>query len=82
MVQDKVELSAVTGKLDLMLGKELLKMENITFLPHEFLCEAGAIPQGEFCGKIFELILYLMFKPINCSELSCWNALQRGDRRV
>ena len=52
VVQDKIEHSAANGSLDLLLGKELLEMEEITFSPHEFLCNAGAIPQGDSCGKL------------------------------
>ena len=51
-VQEEVEESATSGRLNVVLGRQLLEVEGISFLPAVHLCEAGAIPQDELCGKL------------------------------
>ena len=50
-VQGKVEESATSGRLNVVLGRQLVDVEGISFLPAVHLCDTGAIPQGELCGK-------------------------------
>ena len=51
-VQEEVEESATSGRLNVVLGRQLLEVEGVSFLPAVHLCEAGAIPQDELCGKL------------------------------
>ena len=59
-VQEEVEESATSGRLSVVLGRQLLEVEGISFLPAIHLCEAGAIPQDQLCGEF----LYKNYKHI------------------
>ena len=51
-VQEEVEESATNGRLSVVLGRQLLEVEGVSFLPAVHLCEAGAIPQDDLCGEL------------------------------
>ena len=50
-VREEMEESAATGDLDVVLGREVLEVEAITFLPFQHLCTAGTIPRENICGR-------------------------------
>ena len=50
-VREEMEQSAATGDLDVILGREVLEVEAITFLPFQHLCGAGTIPRKNICGR-------------------------------
>ena len=53
-VQEEVEESATSGRLSVVLGRQLLAVKAVSFLPPLHLCEAGAIPQDELCGELLD----------------------------
>ena len=55
-VQEEVEESATSGRLSVVLGRQLLEVEGVSFLPAVHLCESGAIPQDDLCGELSKVI--------------------------
>ena len=82
-VQEDVEESATSGRLSVVLGRQLLEVEGVSFLPAVHLCEAGAIPQDELCGELlywnYKYIL-IHISPVNCPVGTHFNVVTKECR--